>query len=90
MSLFTLEVASFKTLEIRGFQNHFFCCAVAQSHDRAGMVRRAEQIGAQRKKSCLGCSVEPAPASDGQHTDGRDEDRQSERCRAGGEFPPQV
>ena len=90
MSLFTLEVASFKTLEIMGFQNLFFCCDVAQSRDRVGMVRMAKQIGAQRKKSCLGCSVELAPASDGQHADGRDEDRQSERCQAGGEFPPQV
>ena len=90
MSLFTLVVASFKTLEIRGFQNLFFCCDVAQSCDRVGMVRMAKQIGAQRKKSRLGCSVELAPASDGQHADGRVEDRQSERCQAGGEFPPQV
>ena len=54
------------------------------------MVRMTEQIGAQRKKSLLGCSVESAPASDGQHADRRDEDSQSERCRVGGEFPPQL
>ena len=88
--VFTLEVASFKTLKIKGYENLFFHCDVAQKRNRVGTVRMTEQIGTQREKSPLGGSAECVPASDGQHADRRVEDSQGERCRVGGEFPPKV
>lgn len=42
--VFTLEVASFKTLKIKGYENLFFRCDVAQKRNRVEAVRMTSRL----------------------------------------------